>query len=223
MLTVEAHPDAPPQMSLEGPTYSAVQSVDWLDENRFVVARWDGTVNIFQRASDEVAAPLVEEVVVLPSHAVPKVVFGLGSHRFLTSNDQGSFALWVEEERGFQSTILPYDARWGEVVSGDSRNEELVLGHVNGYVTFWSVRQERPVLLKAVDVRSPSPLVLEPQIWHVRGVKFVAGDRVVTGRRTATFASWVSPTAGCALDAASTTRRGEASTTSLSRGPTCLS
>ena len=67
------------------------------------------------------------------------------------------------------------------MVSGDSRNEELVLGHVNGYVTFWSVRQERPVLLKAVDVRSPSPLVLEPQIWHVRGVKFVAGDRVVTG------------------------------------------
>ena len=99
-------------------TYSRAQSADWLDENRFVVGRWDGTISVFrQKSGGNEFGPVLVQPLSAPSRKAVELVAKVNEELFITSNDSSSLVVWRLTESGYKGDAVCYDSQYGAAVS----------------------------------------------------------------------------------------------------------
>jgi hypothetical protein len=176
-----------------GATYNYTQHVRWLDEERFVAVRLDGTISIFRtpRSPREDGPQLVDVFRSISGKAVEMLAVA-GERTFATSNDDRSLTLWQAEPgadgRGtFQARRFAYDAAYGTANSGlflaAAGHDYLLSGHAAGFLVIWraDLGHQELTLVRAVDVRSPHPIPSPYPLRNVRGLAPWSSGLVVTG------------------------------------------
>ena len=160
-----------------GITYGRAQAIAWLDADNFLVSRWDGTLTIFQALRLDGSPPLLQDVLMLPSQQAAEMVVSLSPGAFITSNDQGSLAVW--EKRGPHYVAVDtvyYDPGYGMANSGTVVNFDgsqwLVTGHSEGMVVVWALTANTLREVSAVSIRSANPIIPQPYgvLWNVRSL-----------------------------------------------------
>lgn len=171
-----------------GITSSRAQVVSWLNTDTFLVSRWDGTLTIFQALKlMNGAPPLLVDVLMLPSAQPAEMAFPLSSHMFVTSNDQGSLALWEKSNLHYiLKEIVYYDPTYGTANSATVVETNgiswLITGHSQGMVVIWKITTDAISEATAISIKSPNPaLAPYPTIWNVRSLVTWANGIVISG------------------------------------------
>ncbi len=151
----------------DGVTYTMAQEVSWLDEHHFAVGRWDGSLSIFAFNDSPTAGPMITKAVNTPALEGVQMITWMAPGVFCSSNNESSLSVWASPSRQWtdmQEIASPlYDKTWGVANSGESLSFRdrlyLFVGHANGFVSLWEYAPDGShfELLKAVDVRNPSP------------------------------------------------------------------
>lgn len=168
-----------------GTTYTRAQSADWLNPKRFAVGRWDGTISIFRpKSTVDEFGPVLVDVVTPPAQKGVELVADVDDRLFISSNDESSLILWRYDRNAYRCKCLLFDSKFGTAVSAaavkTSAGRCVVVGHANGYLSFWTAKGESLALERGVSIRSPNPIKWEYQTWHIRGVADCGDGRVVT-------------------------------------------
>lgn len=177
-----------------GTTYEMTQTLAWLDSEHFAVGRWDGSMTIFRFTTSNLTGPLISEAVNSPAFQGVRMLTPLGRRAIVTSNDDGSIALWVSPSGRWSDLRLAktyaYDASLGVATGGQGvlagSPNSLVVGHSTGHLSVWTYHpgRQRLSFLRSVDIRNPTPV--NPWGLHdVYSVETVTDSngiaRVVTG------------------------------------------
>ncbi len=178
--------DAP--LEATGFRSSGPAEVAWLSDARFVVARNDGSVAIYESRNGE---PVLKSAFVVPG--ATKGVEGLvriDAETFVTSSDHHSFIVWRETAGSFAPFPVTYSEEYGVVHSGALLGGKLVLGHQAGVVTVWHPTDngryaiDRYLVVRApnrVDQSSPGfPDTYHDDDYTVRGIAASGANHVVT-------------------------------------------
>jgi hypothetical protein len=169
-----------------GATYNRAQVVAWLDSERFIVGRWDGSLTVFRLPVDKETGPVLTAAFNTPSGRGIEMIQPLGPDVFVTSNDNRSMIVWRRNGGEYRDwATLIYDKRFGVAESAcalDLNGEQwLVTGHEAGVLKSWKITDGVPVLQRIVDLRSPDPIPAPFRLWNVRTVARLSGPVVVTG------------------------------------------
>jgi hypothetical protein len=167
----------PAPLTPNGLTYGRAQAIAWLDADNFLVSRWDGTLTIFQALRVNGAPPLLQDVLMLPSQQAAEMVVALAPGAFVTSNDQGSLAVW--EKHGPHYAVVEvayYDPGYGvansaTIVEADG-SQWLVTGHAEGMVVVWALTARTLREVRAVSIRWANPFIPDHfgVLWNVRSL-----------------------------------------------------
>jgi hypothetical protein len=195
LLSLEALGQSPPPERGRGDplgeprtTYSMAQEVRWIDGDTFAIGRWDGTLTLFGLPG-ETGGPRIESAAVSPAWAGLETVCPLAERTFLSSNDTKSVTIWDLDDGSLAAprAVLPYDPAAGVANSAALAWAEgarwLVTGHANGTLLIWSADaalQDFEVI-RAVDLRSRSPVPSPRPLWNIRSLTAWRDDTVVTG------------------------------------------
>lgn len=163
--------------------YSAVLASDvgWLDDARFVVGRYDGTVSVFTAGPKGMQ---IEQVAVVPAQRSVEVVVAVDAQTFVTSNDDTSLTLWRISKGKLEATTVGYAPDLGMTHSGAMVGGRLVMGHASGSVSIWSLS---PTIAfeRAASVRSGAPVdrpgdTWEADNWIVNAIVALDRDVAIT-------------------------------------------
>lgn len=194
-LLLTEPPPAPSPVALPiknlGITYSMAQAVRWLDDGRFAIGRWDGTLTIFHRTAGPAGAPIISAALTVPSFAGIEMIARLKEGIFASSNEAKSIIVW-HGDNSFDGGIrihetLFYDEAVGVANDGTTTEVDGVLyfvsAHANGYLLVWQVKGncEAFKLLHTLDLRSPTPIQSPYPLKNVRGVERWNPGFVATG------------------------------------------
>lgn len=163
--------------------YTRVQTGDWLDDSRFVVGRWDGTLSVFRRPREGEHSPVVLAARVTTEGDGVEMAISPAHDFVLFSDTPQQLALWSLEESSVER--FAYDPRYGisnaaiSVVIGGDR--AIVTGHSEGYVLIWSYDGKKLDLRHEVDARSPDPIQSPYPIKNIRGLAHWRDSLVVAG------------------------------------------
>ncbi|MBL8625629.1 MAG: hypothetical protein JNK64_30235 [Myxococcales bacterium] len=173
-----------PPVEVSAFAFVLASDVVWLDNERFVVGRLDGTVSVFRLGSEGV---VVEATGVVPSRNGVETVIRTSETTFVTSNDHGSLAFWCLRDGELVVAVYSYapELALGRAHSGAVVEGRLVAGHANGYISTWNVTEAGLEFERQVSVRSFSPVDRPGDTWPgddyvVNAVVSVGGDLVVT-------------------------------------------
>ncbi len=160
-----------------GHTYNQAQTIRWLDEQRFAVGRWDGSITIFRRpAFPRESGPVILQALTAPSFREIGKVDVLPSGELITSSSSDSISVWTPKGKEYRHAHeVDYDAQAGDFNSGslveDGGWATYVSGHANGYLIRWHIGRPGQLWPEAMlDVRSPDPIPSPYMIKNVRGV-----------------------------------------------------
>lgn len=175
-------------------TYTMAQDICWVDVEHFAVARWDGSLSIFNKTDSMSQGATITTAVSTPADAGVQMVDWIAPQTFITSNDASSMVVWKSTDGDFQTIeviqTLSYDPSLGVANDADATVVDGVLyvmtGHENGYLTIWSGATDGSglELVRTVDLRTAHP-VNPWNLQNIRGVEWLmtdaGGARVVTG------------------------------------------
>lgn len=171
-----------------GQTYNQAQTLQWIDDDRFVLGRWDGTLAVFHTPpAGADAPPAILQTMTTPAASGIEMVAALPSCWLLTSNTANSLAVWRPGGDTYQlHRVIHYPAEAGMFNSGCrvaiGKRAWYASGHANGRVIVW--RQTGAGQLarqNMVDVRSPNPIDSPYKIKNVRGIVHWKDSLVITG------------------------------------------
>lgn len=177
----------PDELISKGTTYNVTQVTAWLSKDRFAVARWDGTLSIFRPpANSTESGPMLTQVVMAPSSKAVEMVAPVSQRLFVTSNDDGSLAVWVSKNSHFVVASVPqYNPKYGTANSAALLERAgkpwLITGHSQGYLIIWEVVGFRLIMKQTVLMRSPNPIPSPYKLWNVRGIVPWKNGIVATG------------------------------------------
>jgi hypothetical protein len=174
-----------------GVTYSMAQAVRWLDERRFAIGRWDGTLTIFDCTAGRVSPAIISAALTVPSFAGIEMIARLKDGIFASSNEANSIMVWHGRNPsdggiGVRCTLF-YDEAIGVANDGTATEVDgvkyFVSAHANGYLLVWQVNGDCEAfkLLHTIDLCSPSPIQSPCPLRNVRGVERWKPGFVVTG------------------------------------------
>lgn len=189
LLNYSAFAENRPAQSIKpaGTTLNLAQSLDWIDDGRFAIGRWDGTIAVFRRPNANEYGPVVLEAMAAPSGAGIEMLAAVNEDTMVTSDGRDRLAVW--RRRGAAYTVAglhSYDATYGPANSGvalkiDS-TKYFVSGHEAGYILIWQWKDANLLeLTRVVDVRSRTAPSNPWGIHNVRGLKTWRGDHVIAG------------------------------------------
>jgi len=171
-----------------GQTYSQAQCLQWIDDQRFAVGRWDGSVTIFRRpASPGETGPVIVQALVPPASIEIGWVAVLPTNWLVTSNAVDSLALWRPSGNRFHlARVVKYDPAAGSFNSGcmmqPCGGEDYVSGHANGRIIRWRINKDGTLLpQQVIDIRSPEPVKCPFPLKNVRAVVPWKNQIVITG------------------------------------------
>ncbi len=167
-----------------GARYSLAQVVQSLGDGRFVVGRWDGTLQLWRLAAD--GPPTMLDAALLPSREGVQALAQLGDGRLASSHDGASLSLWTTTgDRLERLSLVDYSASLGTatvataITIGDK--QALAVGHETGMISLWRLGRWGLSLLATLDVRSPQPVPSPYPLRHVRGLVQTASGPLVSG------------------------------------------
>ncbi|KAA3616884.1 MAG: hypothetical protein D8M58_17945 [Calditrichaeota bacterium] len=180
-------------ISQNNDVYTMAQSSCWLDDNHFIVGRWDGTATIFDTSPSQQKAPTLDVVLSPPSHGGVQMLCRAGNGLLWSSNDVQSMAIWSTSTGDWSDLKLAgqasYPLQYGVANCGiacqTASGSWLATGHESGYLLVWDCSNPLvPILKTVVDLRNQNPT--NPWGLHnIRGVQLwdmAAGNAfVVTG------------------------------------------
>ncbi|MBK3568982.1 WD40 repeat domain-containing protein [Streptomyces sp. MBT62] len=160
---------SPLPIETSGTTYDMAQSLAWLDSRHFAVGRWDGSMSIFEFTVSRSTGPVLCRNVNSPAYQGVRTVAPLPGASLVTSNDDGSIALWSSASGLWSDLRLTETPRFDRAlgvatsalaVRSGGTVGSLVTGHASGHLSVWSYAPQRPRLtfLRSVDLRNPAPV-----------------------------------------------------------------
>lgn len=176
-----------------GTTYVMAQTSCWLDENNYVVGRWDGSLSIFDKTTGTNQGATITIADSVPADEGVQMVAYVSSKRFISSNDNQSMVIWSTTSSNWQdlsvTETLSYDAKYGiancaTLVTIDT-TLFIVSGHESGYLLIWQADASGANFkcIQTVDLTSDNPT--NPwNLQNIRAIQVYAGTQgtyVVTG------------------------------------------
>ncbi|MEO0438319.1 MAG: WD40 repeat domain-containing protein [Pseudomonadota bacterium] len=177
-------------LQVSGVTYAMAQQVRWLDEQRFLVGRWDGTISLFEVSSSSNSPPKLLAAMSMPSGEGVQMLVTGDATTFVSSDREDSLMTWRKETGDqFLPELVPYPGRYGFAVSGlfvdYDEKSYLVTGHEHGDLLIWSVGTNTKLsLLRAVNLRMRDAidyLHAEQPLRHIRGLAAWKDGIVIAG------------------------------------------
>lgn len=157
-------------------TFELAQTIVPLASGRFVVGRWDGSLQLWDMpSSGSIQGPTLRAVSIVPSRVGVQMLVKLDAELLVSGNDQESLALWTMNEDGLTlRSIVEFPSRLGAATSGAlvewGAQKVVVVGHESGFVSLWQKTRWSLLYLGQTDVRSPSPVPSPYPLHHVRAV-----------------------------------------------------
>ena len=183
----------PPQGPLKelGTLYSIAQELRWLDDQRFAIGRWDGTLTVFNFPNVPAPNPSITSAAVSPAFSGVEMIVDVSSTMFASSCDGSSIALWeknvIQQCTGIPMHKATYDPSVGVANSGtvvaSGGKRFLLTGHAEGYVLIWEIDAAANALQLAISIttRSPNPIHSPYRLWNIREIAPVADGIAVCG------------------------------------------
>jgi hypothetical protein len=174
-----------------GTLFSMAQEVRWLDDQRFAVGRWDGTLTVFNFPNVAAPNPSITSAAVSPAFNGVEMIVDISPMIFASSCDGSSIALWEKNSiqvcTGIPVHKVAYDPSVGIANSGtlvtSAGKSFLLTGHAEGYVLIWEVKiaPDTLNLVKMVATKSPNPIPSPYQLWNVREIAPVSDGVALFG------------------------------------------
>jgi WD40 repeat protein len=163
------------------------QEATWLDEARFAVGRWDGSLSIFSFEDLKSTGPEITVAASDESSEGVQMLQALTSTAFVSSGGESQLTVWSVQSSDWKNIVptqFPYETGLGTANSAAlyaGQTPILAVGHASGFLSLWKVVGADLVFGTAVDLRNPKPT--NPWDLHnIRGVQTLAGaPGVVTG------------------------------------------
>jgi WD40 repeat protein len=169
-------------------TYARAQVAEWITNNTFAVARWDGTVTVFRPPAGATEfGPVLTQALTTPANRPVEMIGFLSNGMFVTSNGSSSLAVWTQRKGRYQlKQLLTYPMTIGTANSATVAVREdgarvFISGHENGHVLIWGIQQDKLRLIRTVDAKSPNPIPSEFPLKNIRGLASWRNGYVVTG------------------------------------------
>lgn len=164
--------------------FTRVQSGDWIDKDKFVIGRWDGTVSLFRSPIEGEYTPVLLNVVSTSGGAGVEMILARDEGFVLYSDSEDQLALW--DSRGqAEPRYFKYKNSLGiansALLVGDGPDSVLVTGHSNGFLAIWSYTDDQIEFKKQIDVKSDNPIDSPYPLKNVRGLAYWKDNLVVTG------------------------------------------
>jgi WD40 repeat protein len=186
------HARAAESLTAVGTTFGRAQVITWLTPNHFAVSRWDGSLSIFRPPNSKAEfGPVMTQALMTPAMRPVEMIVSISPQVFATSNDEGSLALWQAPVSSAgaisytQSGVVTYDRSIGIANSGvvvtNGNQKFLAVGHAEGFLTIWHIRNDKIDFLRAIPLRSPDPIKSPFPLWNIRSVIAWKTGLVVTG------------------------------------------
>ncbi len=169
-----------------GKTYNRAQVLSWLDGDRFLIARWDGTLTIFRCPSSTESGPILTQALMLPSGWPVEMVCPFSRTTFITSNNDRSLAVWRSNNSKYRlSYFKRYSSRCGtansaSILASDGK-QWLVTGHSEGYINIWRKEGPNLQLHRTISVRSANPIPSPWKLWNIRSIVPWENGTIITG------------------------------------------
>jgi len=170
-----------------GATYNLAQTAQALPGGRFVVGRWDGTLQLWQMpATGTNSGPVLRQTQTVPSGEGVQALAVLDGGLLVSGHDRGSLALWTVGEQGLQlRSLVDHETSLGTATSATTlragSESLLVVGHESGLVSLWRLGRWSLTLVGKHDLRSPSPVPSPYPLRHIRSVVPWRDLQVITG------------------------------------------
>jgi WD40 repeat protein len=173
-----------------GTTYVMAQTSCWLDEDNFIVGRWDGSLSIFDKTTSVYNGAKITVANSVPADEGVQMVAYVSANKFISSNDKDSMVVWTSTDPDWQDVsitqTLQYEASFGiancACILEIDGNLLLISGHESGYILIWkgTLEGENFELFSSVDLTSENPT----NPWNLQNIRAIQtyGDQyVVTG------------------------------------------
>jgi hypothetical protein len=166
-------------------TYNVAQTVKWINDDVFVVGRWDGTISVFREpiGNDE-SGPVIIQAFTTPGRKAIEMLQKVGKTYLVSSNTSRSMAVWsIHNDILVLDSILQYNAKLGTANASTDLliggKLWLVVGHANGFVSEWVYQGDEFKLVREVDVRTSSAPANPFSLYNIRGVVPFKNDLVI--------------------------------------------
>lgn len=156
--------------------YTRAQVMDWIDDQSFVVGRWDGSIAVFRVPNASEATPVLLQVRANAADGGVEMVAALDSRTVIFSEGPGAVAMWTKGTTplfdGYAS--FAHDPSLGiansATLAPGSGQGFLVTGHANGFAEVWERRGDSLSPLRTVDLRSSNPIPSPYPLKNIRGL-----------------------------------------------------
>jgi len=169
-------------------TFARAQVARWLTNDRFAVARWDGTVTVFRLPSGSAEfGPMLMQALTTPASKPVEMIGAVSNGAFVTSNGSSSLAVWTPRNGRYAvKQVLNYPATVGTANSATPAvladgTGVFASGHEDGHVLIWGIEKTKLHLLRTVDVKSSNPIPSDFPLKNVRGLAAWRNGYIVTG------------------------------------------
>jgi WD40 repeat protein len=176
-----------PQLKSAGTTYARAQVATWLEDGRFAVGRWDGTLSVFRPPQTGEYGPVLVFDSASPSLQPIQMLLPISPTVFVTSNDDHSLAVWKSAGSRYEvAQVANYDKALGVANSAaefDFQSEKwIVIGHEQGVIAIWKIDANGALsLTRTLSITSPNPIPSPYHLKNIRGVEHWKDGIVVTG------------------------------------------
>lgn len=177
-------------LKVTGLAYGTAQTVKWLDEQYFIVGRWDGTITVFAAPPSREGAPRLVAALATPSGEGVRLLLPADGETFVSSDSEDALMVWRKADSGhFLPTPVQYPVKHGFAVSGLfvvlEGEKYLITGHEKGDILVWSVSETTKLtLLRSIDLRMEMPidyLHADEPLRHIRGLAMWKDGIVIAG------------------------------------------
>jgi hypothetical protein len=158
-----------------GTTYSRAQVLDWIDDTRFAVGRWDGTVSVFRVPDAGEYGPVIEQAWAARSGRGVEMLTAIDGRVIVVSDGSDRLSVWRKraDKRFVLSGAPLYDMKFGTANSGAalsvSDENWFVSGHESGHVLIWKRRSNTKLaLIRSIDLRSSHPVPAQYPLKNIR-------------------------------------------------------
>ena len=165
--------------------YTRVQSGDWIDKERFVIGRWDGSVAVFEKpALGSYETPRLLDIRRTSDGSGVELVIALKDGYVVSSDGNAQLRVWKPGDPS-PGQAVAYDAVYGPANSATETEANgqhlLVTGHQEGYLLVWSYQGGRIALQSTIDLRSQNPIPSPYPLKNIRGVAEWSKTKVIAG------------------------------------------
>ena len=166
-------------------TYNRAQVTEWLNDNIFVVGRWDGSISVFREPEKEGEyGPVILQALIAPSSRGIEMLQRIDDKTLISSNDDKSMVVWkIDKGILVKNKVIDYSQDLGVINSGISlelnKKTWVVAGHASGSISIWYYEEGNLLFKKSVNVRSDMPPANPFNIYNIRSIVHYKDDIVI--------------------------------------------